>query len=151
MSVNKTVIIKETDGDYIDSVLKISEAVFGRTKERFILSDSFFRHGILAASFDERGCMTGYAAANIIADECELLSIGVLPEYRGNKAGACLLNHLFTAAAEKGAVVIYLEVRKSNVAALALYGAAGFTGYSERKDYYSDPADDAVLMRKELS
>ena len=49
---------------------------------------------------------------------------------------------------EKGVEKVFLEVRKSNSNAIALYEKFGFSVYAERKNYYTDNGEDALLMQK---
>lgn len=49
------------------------------------------------------------------------------------------------------AVEIYLEVRESNQSAIALYRKFSFQRFGIRKDYYSNPDEDAIIYRKDLS
>ena len=62
-----------------------------------------------------------------------------------------LLETLVTGATAAGSAVVLLEVRQSNLAALALYAALGFTQTDVRRAYYSDNGEDAVVMRLDLS
>jgi len=80
-------------------------------------------------------------------DEGELLQIAVSRvERRRGIANALLLAAL--AYAEKNAVkTVFLEVRKSNVPAVSLYKKYGLSTVRTRKDYYSDPTEDALVMR----
>jgi ribosomal-protein-alanine N-acetyltransferase len=54
---------------------------------------------------------------------------------------------VLTALAERGVQVVYLEVRESNTAARALYGAHGFIEVGRRGQYYRRPVEDAIILR----
>ena len=58
---------------------------------------------------------------------------------------------MIAAASKGGAATVFLEVRESNGAARALYAALGFTELARRKAYYSNPREDAVVMRLDLA
>lgn len=88
----------------------------------------------------------GYAALRIVADEAELLRIGVLPDMRGKGYGRELLERVTAFAREHGAAAMTLEVRAGNETARRLYESAGFAEEGRRKNYYREPAEDAVLM-----
>ena len=93
----------------------------------------------------------GFALARQAADECELLSLGVLPAQRRLGTGRALLSALCEQATANGVRHIYLEVAADNYAGRALYQALGFVPSAWRKNYYRKPGqaaiDAAVLMR----
>jgi len=81
-------------------------------------------------------------------NECEILNIGVLPEYQRKGYGQQLLAHAMAYAESEHLSRLTLEVRASNQAAISLYHAVGFIDVGIRKNYYSMNAgrEDAVLM-----
>lgn len=86
----------------------------------------------------------GYLIAALLPPEGELLRIGVLPSYRRRGIARSLLDALLADARENTA--LYLEVRRSNTGALALYTAVGFHTVGIRKNYYKSPTEDAIVM-----
>lgn len=82
----------------------------------------------------------------VVLDEAHVATLAVHPEYRKLGAARRLLAHGLRAAAERGAVLAYLEVRRSNRAAQALYESFGFEVVGERPRYYKDNQEDALLM-----
>ena len=72
------------------------------------------------------------------------------PEDRGGGYGKMLLEECEEEARRRGAEILRLEVRRSNEAARGLYEKAGFTVTGERKNYYREPPEDALLMEKAL-
>lgn len=95
----------------------------------------------------------GLALAQGLAEECEVLSIGVLPEYRRAGLGAALLAGLVEEARRRGARTMFLEVAEDNSAARALYAASGFVQIGRRTNYYRRPSGlfDALMLRLLLS
>lgn len=96
------------------------------------------------------GSAIGFALARVVADECELLSLGVEPSYRSQGIGAKLLStSIFRAKSEK-ARWFFLEVAEDNKSALQLYRNYGLTRVGQRLDYYTN-ADgsqtNALTMR----
>lgn len=93
----------------------------------------------------------GFALARQAADECELLSLGVLPARRRLGVGRALLSAVCEQAMANGVRHIYLEVAADNCAGRALYQALGFVPRAWRKNYYRKPGeaaiDAAVLVR----
>ncbi len=96
-----------------------------------------------AASGEE---VWGFAILRCFGDEGELYNLAVREERRGQGVGKRLLQKSLRDAASRGVRRVFLEVRKSNLAARSLYKSCGFTVCGERKGYYEDPSEDATLM-----
>lgn len=94
------------------------------------------------------GVTVGFSGIYCLGD-AELVNIAVLPEYRGKGIGKLLLSHSLQKAKELGCENMLLEVRRSNDNAIKLYESFGFIKISERKRYYADPVEDALVMIKE--
>lgn len=95
--------------------------------------------------FDETA-LIAYAGMWIIFDEAHITNVAVASSYRGKGVGKDLMREMFLAAKERKAASMTLEVRPSNVAALALYEKLGFARAGLRKNYYEDTHEDAVIM-----
>jgi ribosomal-protein-alanine N-acetyltransferase len=108
------------------------------------LSVPFFSGLVL----EENGEILAYACLSVVLEDAELLNIAVAPEQRKRGYGKTLLRAVLTQAQERGATACFLEVRKSNAPAIALYESFGFVAYGIRKKYYGD--EDAVVMKKPL-
>lgn len=109
-----------------------------------LLSDSDI---LLAASYNN--CTIGFIEASFVLDEININSIAVDAEYRKLGIASMLISSLekiFSGSAEK----LMLEVRSRNIPALNLYRKLGFSEDGKRKNFYSHPPDDAVLMTKLL-
>jgi len=87
-----------------------------------------------------------YAGIWMMVDEAHVTTFAVLPDWRRQGIGGRLLLALLRLAQEHGARVATLEVRVSNVAARALYQRFGFRPVGIRPRYYSDNAEDALIM-----
>jgi ribosomal-protein-alanine N-acetyltransferase len=87
----------------------------------------------------------GMALARLAADECELLTLAVLPARQRRGLGRRLLAAVMARAAAHAAAAMFLEVKASNAGALALYRRAGFAPVGLRRQYYADGADAWVL------
>ncbi len=92
---------------------------------------------------DERGAM---ALARVAAGEAELLTLAVHPEARRGGLGRSLVGAALAEAGRRGAAAMFLEVTESNVAARALYAAAGFSPVGRRQDYYASGSDALILQ-----
>jgi ribosomal-protein-alanine N-acetyltransferase len=109
----------------------------------------FHRYGLVALSGAR---LTGFAAASWLRHEAaaEVEGLMVERDHRRQGIGAALIGGCMAWAAGSGASAIRLEVRASNVAALALYCRLGFSTAGVRRAYYSAPVEDALLLQAPL-
>ncbi len=100
----------------------------------------------------EQRALLGYAVTSQVLDEAHLLNISMLAAAQRAGRGRALLDHLFGEARAAGATRMFLEVRQSNAAAIALYARGGFVEIGRRKGYYPgrDGREDAIVMAKTL-
>jgi [ribosomal protein S18]-alanine N-acetyltransferase len=95
----------------------------------------------------------GFVLAQLAADEAEILSIGVLPDWQRQGIGRRLVDGVARAVQRAEAKSLYLEVAADNDAALNLYSRAGFLGTGLRRGYYERPGSppvDAVTLALRL-
>ncbi len=92
------------------------------------------------------GAAIGYCGFWRIFDEIHLNNFAVHPAWRRQGVGRALLTHVLAVADDIGAPNVTLEVRASNTAAIALYENAGFTPAGRRRDYYTHPVEDALIL-----
>ncbi|MCX6565146.1 MAG: ribosomal protein S18-alanine N-acetyltransferase [Candidatus Aminicenantes bacterium] len=88
----------------------------------------------------------GYLIYWIIRDEVQINNIAVHPDYRRRRIAEDMLRGMLDILEEQGIQFISLEVRAGNIAARTLYDKLGFKPIGLRKEYYSNPAEDAVVM-----
>jgi len=113
--------------------------------------DSFFAVAIYGAqSVASCSQIQGFVILRRVADEGELFQIAVDKAARRCGVAGRLIEAALRYAQENALRTIYLEVRKSNEAAISLYKKHGFESVRSRKDYFSRPVEDAVVMRKVL-
>ncbi len=93
-----------------------------------------------------RDSLVGYALLRCF-DDAEIIRIATDPRYRRQGIGSMLLNELLREAHKRNIHSIFLEVRSSNIAAVSLYEQAGFEKAGVRRNYYSAPVEDAIIMR----
>lgn len=91
--------------------------------------------------------VAGYVVTLDAADEGEILNLAVAPGVRRHGTGRALVNAVLAALTERGVRQVYLEVRESNAAALALYAAHGFREVGRRAQYYRRPVENAIILR----
>lgn len=86
----------------------------------------------------------GFVMAQLVADEAEILSIGVAKDWQRKGLGRRLVEGVARAAQRAEAKTLYLEVAADNDSAMALYRRAGFLGTGLRRGYYARPGGEAV-------
>lgn len=101
----------------------------------------------LLIGLEKNAKLIGYILSNLVSDELHILSLCVDRNERRNGFAISLVQHLFEVAADQGARTVWLEVRKSNLAARALYEKLNFSQHSIRFNYYSDNGEDAVVLK----
>ena len=99
---------------------------------------------------EEDGEVLGYMGMHIVLDECYIANVAVSPLHRCKGIGNALVNHCIQTAKAEGCCFITLEVRVSNRNAITLYEKNGFCAVGERKDFYSHPKENGLIMTKEL-
>jgi len=103
----------------------------------------------VAITDDQSELPGGFLCRWLVADECHVLNVAVHPEHRRFGLGAELLGTAISEAREKGAELVTLEVRRSNLAARCLYRKFDFEERRLRRHYYG-PGEDAIVMELRL-
>lgn len=141
-------ITKMTEND-LDEVMEIEEVSFNApwSKRMFLseLKGNPFSH-LYVARILERDEIAGYVCFWLVFEELHLMNLSVHPRWRREGIGEELLRWALANGSEAGAKAATLEVRSSNDAAKGLYKKVGFKTRSIRRNYYSNPKEDAVIM-----
>lgn len=112
--------------------------------------------GFLAQSENDKSDQTseimGFVLCQATQEECEILTIGVLPEWRRQGVAGTLLQWTLTRAEETGVLKVFLEVAENNNPAFELYRANGFEDVGRRSNYYqtSQGRVDALIFAKNI-
>lgn len=127
---------------HLDGVCKIENECFAHPWSREDLAaqiENEQSHFIVAV--DDDGTVAGYAGVQIICGEGYITNVAVLPSYRRRGIAKALMSRVM----ENKMDFLTLEVRKSNAPAIKLYESLGFSKVGERRNFYSDPDEDALL------
>ncbi len=134
----------------VDEVLRLEGMCFAYRWNR----DQFLR-GLDAGAFhvlgmEQGGELIAYLAYSVVAREMEILNLAVTPDQRRQGLASLLLAAMLEDCLRRKVGHGFLEVRKSNQAAIDLYGKFGFKKVGERKKYYPDTGEDALVLRIDL-
>ncbi len=131
----------------VDEVLKIEEQAYG---EHHWSKDSFYGElsNNLAHYYSAfyNGELVGYAGSWQVIDETHITTLAVKSEFRRKKIAEALLKNILEDCYKNGIKYLTLEVRVSNTAAIKLYEKYGFKSLGERKGYYQNNNEDALIM-----
>jgi ribosomal-protein-alanine N-acetyltransferase len=92
----------------------------------------------------------GFCLCSMAAEECEVLSCGVIPAFRGRGIGRVMVGRAVAEATSRGACRVFLEVAESNEAGRRLYAGLGLRAVGRRRCYYRRPdgeSEDALILR----
>lgn len=138
-------------GTDLDVVLAIERAAYPFPWSEAIFRDCL-RVGYCCWVLEVEQAVIGYGIMQVAAGESHLLNLCVHPAYHRQGFGRTLLDRLLTLAREHHADITLLEVRPTNVAAVALYHTLGFNEVGVRRAYYPDHGgkEDALILARSL-
>ena len=93
--------------------------------------------------------VVGYVGSQTVLGETDMMNVAVRPEYRRQGIAEALILALIEQLRRRKSHCLTLEVRDSNTSARALYGKLGFLEIGRRRNYYRNPREDALILRKE--
>ncbi len=141
-----TLIVRRMRPEDLDEVMEIERRSFSSPWTRDMYRRELERPEgcYLVARCGEE--LAGYAGALLIFDEAHVMTLAVREDLRRRGIGARLLLELIRNVESMGARFLTLEVRKSNLPAIELYTRFGFQVMGERKHYYLDNLENALIM-----
>ena len=109
--------------------------------------DNKLSHWIVCVEGDT---VLGYVGTQTVMEETDMMNIAVHPDHRRKHIADKLMKALIADLKAMGSHSLTLEVRASNDPAIRLYERWGFAEAGRRKNYYRNPREDALILRKEL-
>ena len=133
--------------DDLDVIMQIEPTIYSHPWTRGNFSDSL-NSGYSAWVLEKDDEIIGYALLMMVMDEAHLLNLSIAKPQQKQGLGRYLLEHMISTAKQYKAVNMFLEVRPSNISAIALYENMGFSEMALRRGYYPSEhgREDAVLM-----
>ncbi|MBQ2785646.1 MAG: ribosomal protein S18-alanine N-acetyltransferase [Oscillospiraceae bacterium] len=93
--------------------------------------------------------VVGYVGSQTVCGETDMMNVAVHPDWRRRGIGEILVEQLIVELKRRCSSSLSLEVRSSNAPAIALYEKLGFCQVGRRPNYYRNPKEDALILRKE--
>ena len=139
-------ILREMLVEDLEQVMEIENQLFSVpwTKEGYFTF--LTRDDTMFLVVEEKGKTLGYCGLLMVLDEGDVTNVAVCRERQREGIGNFLVSSLLRLAGDQGISMIHLEVRSGNETAIRLYERLGFQRDGIRRNYYSDPEEDAVLM-----
>ena len=133
----------------VEEVSTLEKEIFSNPWSKYSIMQNLFHSDVcfsFVAEVDKK--IAGYAFTWIVRDELHIGNIAVKKEMRRKKIAESLMKKIIEKGRIYGCSYAYLEVRKSNEAAISLYKKFGFVKNGVRKRYYPDNNEDAIIMFK---
>ena len=142
-------MITEMNASHVPQVAALEKICFvDPWSEMSIASElqSLWSYWLVALEEDR---VVGYVGSQSSIDEADIMNVAVHPDFRRRGVAEARIIRLVSDLKERGIHALLLEVRVSNTPAITLYEKLGFSQVGRRKNYYHNPKEDALILRKE--
>lgn len=147
--MNSDIMVRQAAFEDILRLAEIEKICFSEPWSEAVFKEFLERNDSVVLAAASEGTVVGYVTGAYILDRSDIYNIAVTAEYRRKSVGDALLRGFFDAL-PNGVKTVGLEVRESNLAAISLYKKNGFEAVGMRKNFYTLPRENAVLMTKVL-
>ena len=134
--------------ELLDSLVELENICFTIPWSRKLFENDLNNKNAFYVLALDDNTVIGYCGLYKVLDEADITNIAVHPQFRNRGIAKSILNKIFKHCLDNKISKLTLEVRKSNYVAMNLYRINGFEVVGERKNYYSDNGETAVLMTK---
>ena len=139
------------DRSHIEQIAALEKNCFSTPWSENMLTDALFDpQASFIVAEDGEGGVLGYAGLHVVLDEGYIDNVAVEEAARRHGVASALLD-VFCRFGQANLAFLTLEVRASNAAAIALYQKHGFAQVGLRKNYYTNPREDAIIMTREFA
>ena len=147
--VRRKMIITKMDACHVAQVAALEKLCFSDPwSENSVASELNNPLSLWLVALDgER--LAGYVGSQTVMDESDMMNLAVHPDCRKQGTATALIVGLVEELAKRGSRCLTLEVRASNENAISVYRKLGFQEVGRRKNYYRNPREDALILRKE--
>ena len=142
-------IITEMTATHVPQVAELEKLCFSDPwSEKSVASELENKLALWLVALDG-DTVAGYIGSQTVIDETDMMNVAVHPDYRRQGIAEALVNALVDALKARESHGLTLEVRASNEPAKKLYEKLGFFQVGRRPNYYRNPREDALILRKE--
>lgn len=149
--MNEDLALRRGTVEDIPVIALLEQACFSDPWSERAFEDFFSNPLSFCLVTEEKGAINGYACGYFLLDMCEIANIAVEPSCRRRGLASLILDTIIRESCRRQISKIMLEVRESNLPARNLYNRFGFLQVGLRKNYYTNPKENAVLMDKVLA
>lgn len=143
--------ITDMSEGHIDSIAALEKQCFSMPwSKNSLINELNNVNSHFLVAIDESEKVLGYIGFNYVCDEGYITNVAVFPNYRRCGVAKTLLKYIFDFGYKKNLKFVSLEVRQSNLSAICLYKSLDFVNVGLRKNFYSLPKEDAIIMTKYL-
>lgn len=142
--------IVRLEDKHLASVAELEELCFAHPWSAEGLKTLTGEGGVGFAAVDESGKVISYAGMVLAADMGDITDVATHPDFRRQGISRAVMERLLEFAVQKQLTSVALDVRVSNVGAIALYEGLGFEMAGKRPRFYRTPPEDAYVMIKQL-
>lgn len=142
-------IYTEMKAEHVPQVAQLEKLCFADPWSEMSIAaelQSIWSYWVVAVQDD---MVVGYIGSQSTIDETDVMNVAVHPDWRRQGIAEQLIDNLIEELKKRGSHALMLEVRASNAPAIALYEKLGFRQVGLRKNYYRNPKEDALILRKE--
>ena len=143
------ITLMEMKAEHVPQVAQLEKICFSDPWSEMSIAhelESLWSYWLVAVDGDT---VAGYIGSQSSIDEADIMNVAVHPDYRRQGIAENLINTLVADLKKRGCHALLLEVRASNTPAITLYEKVGFAQVGSRKNYYRNPKEDALILRKE--
>ena len=142
------IIFDSLKRQYLDSLTELENLSFSIPWSKKLFENDISNKNAYYVLAVLNNKVIGYCGLYKVLDEADITNIAVHPEYRRRGLAGRMLENIIEQCKLSGISKITLEVRQSNINAVSLYEKKGFKFIGERKNYYSDNHETAILMTR---
>lgn len=136
--------------DHVHAVAELEKLCFRDPwSEKSVASELTNKLALWLVALEE-DTVVGYIGSQTVLDESDMMNVAVHPDHRRKGVGEALVCALAVELSKLGSVSLTLEVRATNKPAKQMYEKLGFMQVGRRPNYYRNPKEDALILRKML-
>ena len=135
---------------HIPAIAELEKQTFKHPWSENSLQMFFEGEGAYCVACMENGDLVSYCTVTTVLDEAQIINVASAPKHKNKGCAKATIELVLDEAKRRNISSVSLEVRESNVPAISLYESFGFSVAGKRKDFYTEPRENALVMIKNL-